>query len=40
MNLGIPIETIVHYLLIRGMIYLDRRDKFPMVGVLACMVTQ
>ena len=40
MDLGHPIETIVQYLLIRGMIYLDRQDKFPMLSTLACMITQ
>ena len=34
MDLGNPIETVVHHLLIRGMICLDRRDEFPMVSAL------
>ena len=39
MDLGNPIETIVHYLLIRGMIYFGRQDRFFMVSALMCMVT-
>ena len=34
MDLGNPIETVVHYLLFGGMSYLDRQDEFPMVSVL------
>ena len=34
MDLGNPIETIVHHLLIGGMTYLGRRDEFPMVSIL------
>ena len=39
MDLGNLVKTIVHYLLIRGMTYLDCYDKFPMVSSLMCMVT-
>ena len=33
-DLGNPVETIVHHFLIGGMTYLDHRDRFPMVGAL------
>ena len=34
MDLGNPVETIVHHLLIEGMVCLSRQDEFPMVSVL------
>ena len=34
MDLGYPFETVVHYLLIRGIAYLDYQGGFPMVSVL------
>ena len=34
MDLGNPIETIVHHLLIGEMACLGRRDGFPMVSIL------
>ena len=34
MDLGNLVETIVHYLLIRGMTCLSRHDGFPMVSTL------
>ena len=34
MDLGNPIETIVHHLLIEGMSYLGHWDGFPMVNAL------
>ena len=34
MDLGNPVETVMHHLLIGEMTYLDRRDEFPMVNVL------
>ena len=34
MDLGNPVETEVHHLLIRGMACLGYRDGFPMVGSL------
>ena len=39
MDLGNPIEIIVHYLLIRGMTCLGFQDEVPMVSALMCMVT-
>ena len=39
MGLGIPLEVVVHHLLIRGMAGLGYRDGFPMVSALVCMVT-
>ena len=39
MDLGNPLEVVVHYLLIEGMIGLGHRDRFPMVSALVCMVT-
>ena len=39
MGLGNPLEVVVHYLLIGGMIGLGYRDGFPMVSALVCMVT-
>ena len=38
MDLGNPVETIVHYLLIRGMTYFNHHDKFSMVSTLVCMI--
>ena len=38
MNLGNSVETIVYCLLIKGVIYLNRRDEFPMVCALVCMI--
>ena len=34
MDLGNPVEIVVHHLLIGGMTCLGRRDGFPMVGAL------
>ena len=34
MNLGNPVEIIVHHLLIRGMVCLGHWDEFPMVSAL------
>ena len=39
MDLGNPLEVVVHYLIIEGMIGLGHRDRFPMVSALVCMVT-
>ena len=39
MGLGNPLDIVVHYLLIGGMVSLGHRDKFPVVGALVCMVT-
>ena len=39
MSLGNPLEIVVHYLLIRGIVGLGYRDEFPMVSALVCMVT-
>ena len=39
MGLGNPLDVVVHYLLIGGMVSLGHRDKFPIVGALVCMVT-
>ena len=39
MGLGNPLEVVVHYLLIGGMIGLGYRDGFPMVSALVCLVT-
>ena len=39
MDLGNPVEIVMHYLLIGGMTCLNCRDKFPIVSVLVCMVT-
>ena len=39
MGLGDPLEIVVHYLLIRGMVSLSYRDGLPMVSALVCMVT-
>ena len=38
MDLGNLVKTIVHYLLISRMVYLDYRDRFPFVNALVCMV--
>ena len=38
MDLGNPIETVVHYLLIGGMVCLSCWDRFSMVNVLVNMV--
>ena len=38
-GLGNPLEVVVHYLLIGGMIGLGYRDGFPMVSSLVCLVT-
>ena len=40
MDLGNPIEVVVHYLLIEGMTCLGRWDEFPMASALVCMLTQ
>ena len=34
MDLGNPVEIIVHYVLIGGMTCLAHQDRFPMVSVL------
>ena len=34
MDLGKPIETVVHHLLIEGMVCLGHQDEFPMMSVL------
>ena len=34
MDLGNPIEIVVHHLLIGGIAYLGNRDGFPMVSAL------
>ena len=39
MNLDNPLEIVAHYLLIKGMTYLDHHNKFPMMSALVCMVT-
>ena len=39
MDLGNPFKVIVHYLLIRWMISLGRRDRFPMVSTSMCIIT-
>ena len=39
MSLGNPLEIVVHYLLILGIVGLSYRDEFPMVSALVCMVT-
>ena len=39
MGLGNPLETVVHHLLIGGMVGLAYRDEFPMVSALVCMIT-
>ena len=39
MDLGNPLEIVVHHLLIRGMVGLGYRDGFSMVSALVCMVT-
>ena len=38
MDLGYPYETVVHYLLIRGMTCLGCHDCFPMVSVLVHVI--
>ena len=39
MDLGNPLEIIVHHLLIEGMASLGYRDGFPIVSTLVCIVT-
>ena len=39
MGLGNPLEVVVHYLLIGGIVGLSYRDEFPMVSALVCIVT-
>ena len=39
MGLVIPLEVVVHHLLIGGMVGLGYWDGFPMVSALVCMVT-
>ena len=39
MDLGNPIKTIMHYLLIRGVTYFGHRDGFPMTSALLYMIT-
>lgn len=39
MDLDNPIETIVHYLIIRRIVCLSHQDWFPMVNALMYMVT-
>ena len=36
MGLGNPLQVIVHYFLIRGILDLDYYDEFPMVSALVC----
>ena len=38
MGLSIPLEVVVHHLLIGGMVGLGYWDGFPMVSALVCMV--
>ena len=38
MGLGNPLGTVVHHLLIGGMVGLSYQDGFPMVSALVCMV--
>ena len=37
--MGNPLEVVVHYFLIRGMVGLSYWDEFLMVSALVCMVT-
>ena len=39
MSLGNPLEVVVHYLLIEGMIGLSYQDEFYVVSILVYMVT-
>ena len=39
MGLGNSLEVVVHHLPIEGMVGLDYRDEFSIVGALVCMVT-
>ena len=39
MDLGNPLETVMHYLLIRRITSLSHQDGFPLVSALVCMVT-
>ena len=39
MGLGNPLEIVVHYLLIKGIVGLGYQDEFPIVSALVCMVT-
>ena len=39
MDLGNPLEVVVHHLLIGGMTGLSYQNEFPMVSALVCMVT-
>ena len=39
MDLGNPLEILVHYLLTRGMPCLNHWDEIPKVSALVCMVT-
>ena len=39
MDLDNPLDVVVHYLIIGGMIGLSHQDNFPMVSTLVCMVT-
>ena len=38
-NLGNPIRTVVHYLQIEGITYLNYQDSFPMMSIVVCMIT-
>ena len=38
MGLGNPLKSIVHHLLIRGMVGLGYQDEFLVVSTLVCMV--
>ena len=38
MGLGNPLEVVMHYLLVRGMIGLGYWDEFPMVSALVRMI--
>ena len=39
MGLGNPLKVVVYHLLMGGMVGLDYRDEFSIVGALVCMVT-
>ena len=38
MNLGNPVETVLHYLIIEETIYIGYRNEFFMMSALVCMV--
>ena len=39
MDLDNPVEVVMHYFLIRGMVSLDHWDMVPMVSALVCTIT-